>query len=252
MLAAWVFNGYCMVTVRRSNGYLKSALDLKKALWISSRYKVMKSGYPDITRVLTFNLFVLFTSAAIQIPASAQGYEMSRGQPQVTVSSGPYPDIGRPYSVRVTTGYHTVSGWENNLVKSDPNLRRWTWVPIGSADQAYIHVAPGQYAKHLPVQPPQRPKSCYVKPIHVPLPDINYGRPEPLKAEHIATARSDNTNVCLSGKLKLSKQEPNPAGRTRTLSYGNGYGDITGRLHPSLSSAITENKSVHGKLMMQP
>src|SRR5258708_7606904 len=40
------------------------------------------------------------------------------------------PDIGRDYSIRVTTGAHTNVGWEQGLTDKDHNLKHWTWIPI--------------------------------------------------------------------------------------------------------------------------
>jgi len=50
------------------------------------------------------------------------------------------------------------------LLRATPNLRHWTWMPVGSADQAYVHVSTAASVDRGPATPEARPKSCYVKP----------------------------------------------------------------------------------------
>jgi len=48
---------------------------------------------------------------------------------------------GRP-TVRVTTGIQQVQGWEQGLVRANPNLARWHWDPIYSYKQGYARIGP--------------------------------------------------------------------------------------------------------------
>ena len=41
-------------------------------------------------------------------------------------------------TVRATTGIEAVQGWEQGLVKGNPNLARWHWDPIYSYKQGYM------------------------------------------------------------------------------------------------------------------
>jgi hypothetical protein len=45
-------------------------------------------------------------------------------------------------TVRVTTGIQQVSGWEQGLVRGNPNLARWHWDPIYSYKQGLGRVGP--------------------------------------------------------------------------------------------------------------
>lgn len=80
--------------------------------------------------------------------------------------------------VRVTTGYHQVSGWEKPLVDGNPNLAHYHWTPQGGYDQGYLHI-----------RSPQRPQgSIYTKPIHI-SPDAYVSKP---KESQPLTNRIDN------------------------------------------------------------
>ncbi len=66
-------------------------------------------------------------------------------------------------TVRVTTGIEAVQGWEQGLVRGNPNLARWHWDPIYSYKQGYAKlpvqtakpdtaIAPNQGYKHAPTK----------------------------------------------------------------------------------------------------
>lgn len=74
------------------------------------------------------------------------------------------PAMAYERAVRITTGAHTVSGWETNLVKGNPNLSHWNWSPITSYSQGCARIAtPG--AEHSPERPLE--PYHYVKPVRV-------------------------------------------------------------------------------------
>lgn len=187
----------------------------------------------------------------------------------------PVTKDGRPYSIRVTTGMHEVSGWERGLERRDPTLRHWTWLPIYSYDQAYI----GANRKHAM---PARPQHVYVKPNHVPLPVVShqpqtvapprYVKPNKLPLPvvehpvpdypHLAQLRprapqnaplNNDADQSFDKSVAAVLHKPQ-ASNVRPLSavpksYG-AYTDVYGRLHPpdhygdSLASA-----RLHGKLI---
>lgn len=85
-----------------------------------------------------------------------------------------------PVPVRVTTGVEEVKGWEQGLVKGNPNLGHWHWDPIYSYKQGYgvlrqkpLKPGNGPFAGGQPGKPT---KSTFnypidhhdVKPIHLP------------------------------------------------------------------------------------
>jgi hypothetical protein len=178
------------------------------------------------------------------------------------------PDIGRPYSVRVTTGARVNAGFEQALTRHDTNLRHWTWIPVTSYNQAVINVGGGHpqqparpahvYVKpnHVPtqiaarpgVEPTMAPRSNYVRPTHVPLPVVDHGTAFIPPVSRWAT--SD-----LSGKVKVphapaAERAVTESSRPTTAkTYGGGYGDVSGRVKPSYATGRDDSLAVHGRLM---
>jgi hypothetical protein len=186
-------------------------------------------------------------------PAQAQGYDMSNNNNVKVTTSPALPNIGRAYSIRVTRGAHTNAGWEKPLTDSDPNLKHWTWVPVTSFDQAYIHVAPGSLVKdkrpeHIYVKPTHvstvvsRPDHVYVKPVHVPLPVVNH----PVA---VATTENNHATTDVYGKVRAPHRDPDHSLIAETKVYSQGYGEVSGRIRPSTVTAMSESTSVYGKLM---
>jgi hypothetical protein len=185
-------------------------------------------------------LAALVTFAAV-LPASAQGFnpeEVKRMQARM-------PNIGRPYSIRVTTGAVTNEGFEKDLTNTDPNLRHWCWVPVTTARQAYIHMAPGQVDHGKPNM--TRPKSVYAasKPVAVPLPtvrrwDLQYPR-------QIASRGGSHSASDVHGTVSYSKEPARSiAQETKTYSYS----DVSARLSaPRYNTAFEASTNVSGKLM---
>ena len=193
---------------------------------------------------------LLFINAACA-PALAQCADSgSRGavQPNQSAQRLPtLPDIGRPYSIRVTTGVSTNAGFERCLTDRDPNLRRWTWIPVTSYTQTTI----GNGRAALP----QRPQHVYAKPTHVPLPIVDHGgkvvmvptghyvkptRVAPPIVDHgeWAVARQGGrAGGEVSGRL-IAHQPTNARGaQAAAKTYGVGYGDTYGRLCSSSGNA---------------
>lgn len=176
-------------------------------------------------------LFAAVLTVATVLPASAQGFNPDQVRRKM-------PDIGRPYSIRVTTGTSTNAGFEKALTQSDPNLKHWCWVPVSTMNQAYIRVAPGQVDHGKPNV--ARPKSVYAasKPVAVPLPqvrrfDLQYPR-------HIASSGS-RSNSDVRATVSYSR---NPVTETKMYSYS----DVSGRLSAP-RTAYNESKDVYGKLV---
>ncbi|MFN8549908.1 MAG: hypothetical protein U0103_00370 [Candidatus Obscuribacterales bacterium] len=144
--------------------------------------------------------------------------------------------------VRVTTGYHQVSGWEKPLVDGNPNLAHYHWTPQGGYDQGYLHI-----------RSPQRPQgSVYTKPIHI-SPDAYVPKTkesQPL-ANHVSspdTARRDNL---LAGQLLPEQRvQAMVAQPPRVATYAD-Y-ETRGRLVPRAKHHQQDgfaNESVSGQLL---
>jgi hypothetical protein len=195
----------------------------------------------------------------------------------------PVTKDGHPYSIRVTTGCHETSGWEQGLTRRDPSLRHWTWVPIYSYDQGYIaanakHSLPARpknvYKKptHVPLpvvnrqtasQPPaiaSAPK--YVKPIHVPLPVVEhpqatYQHVSEYKPRTPAVAPGSGDSTNLAGVLRKPAERPESPLSAVPLAavpktYG-AYSDVYGRLHPPSHDHEGDSLAaahVHGKMIV--
>jgi hypothetical protein len=190
-------------------------------------------------------LFSLFLALLAILPASAQGFNAEEVR-RINQAKKNMPNIGRAYSIRVTTGATSNAGFEKSLVGADPNLKHWCWVPVTSMKQAYIHVAPGQTGKGA--QPGQtnyvRPKSVYVKPNHVPLPKVDHGSNQVV----IRTGGSwpSRSSSDVSATITYNK----PVARTaETRSYAGSYSDVSGRISAPRYTAYNESKDVYGKLL---
>lgn len=121
-------------------------------------------------------------------------------------------------TVRVTTGIQQVQGWEQGLVRANPNLARWHWDPIYSYKQGISKLSPepvklidGQrgnkvagnpggaaYKYHAPVSQDSRPK-------HIPFSDkaleeVNARYAQPVKPQH-----EDNVYGKLNSKETQAK-----------------------------------------------
>lgn len=209
---------------------------------------------------------LLATNAA---PAMAQYMEDANApgmRPDVVMPR--LPDIGRPYSLRVTTGATSSAGWERSLTSKDSNLRHWTWIPVTSFKQTVIGVGGPQGANV-----PPRPKSCYVKPTHVPLPVVVRQVPEmpvpsaprAMKCREVPLPVVDRGQFNLppvrrqavaevSGKVRLPKSprryEPSAAPAIASAkTYAMSYGDISGKLRTPTYSQTSDSLSVKGRLL---
>jgi hypothetical protein len=184
-------------------------------------------------------LATLIAVAAV-LPASAQGFDKD----QLKRAKANLPDIGRPYSIRVTTGgVQSNAGFEQALTQSDPNLKHWCWIPVSSMKQAYIHVGAGQAAPRAgQVAPSQRPTSVYVKPVKVALPKIDHGQ----SVAYIGPARS-NADV----SAKVSYEKPQVARTYEGQKRVSTYSDCSGRLTTPRYTAANygDSRDVYGKLI---
>lgn len=71
--------------------------------------------------------------------------------------------IGRTTSV--TTGWRKIAGWEREIIRKNPNLEHWAWIPMNEMGKAYKRLPPGQVAAAGQAAAPPR----YVKPKHIPI-----------------------------------------------------------------------------------
>jgi hypothetical protein len=185
-------------------------------------------------------LLAAIIAIAAALPASAQGFnpsELKRMQAQM-------PNIGRAYSIRVTTGTVTNDGFEKALTETDPNLKHWCWVPVTTMRQAYIHTAPGQ-VDHGTARM-ERPKSVYAayRPVRAAMPTVNHG--DPVMPRQIAWRSGSRGDV--NGTVSYAKTPATRAAEGETKVYS--YGDVSGRLRaPRYNTAFGDSKDCYGKLV---
>lgn len=178
-------------------------------------------------------LTVIVTSATV-LPVSAQGFDIEKTA-RIKAAQAAMPDIGREYGMRITVGSHSNAGFEKSLTEGDPNLKHWTWLPINSAEQAYIHKAPGSLASGNAAP---RKSHGYMKCNTAPLPMVTYYN-KPVEK------REKRTNSDVSARLTVAKAPPPLATETRVYRYS----DVSGRLNAPRMTAMSEAKDVYGKLI---
>jgi hypothetical protein len=99
--------------------------------------------------LLTAKLSALVAPLLLAMPAaSAQNYQPER-------------------SVRVTTGSVQVSGWEQGIVQSNPNLSHFTWMPMSSNLQGIRKIPAGSGPTGQAPLPPKQTGPAY---NHIPTP----------------------------------------------------------------------------------
>jgi hypothetical protein len=159
----------------------------------------------------------------------------------------PSRPINRPYSYRVTTGSTHNAGWEKTLTDGNPNLKRWTWLPVTSYNQGFVKVEPGKDASGkslinrpasgVYVKPQQLSPNAFVKPRPVVIVS-----PPPVKT---AARNSASTNV--NGRIRLSHQELEEESVPATYSYAKDgqYGSTT----DVSANLYAAKKDVKGKLL---
>jgi hypothetical protein len=136
--------------------------------------------------------------------------------------------------VRYITGSYKISGWEDQLVKGDKNLKHWNWSPIVGYTQSSPSRHTGKGATEAPIMVPQQ-RSYYIKPTHIPtLVAAAVPLHVPVRATHPAvTSTSANLHFStnnLSGNL-LRKPMP-------TYSYK--------QIEGSTVSGAVEHREVFG------
>ena len=91
----------------------------------------------------------------------------------------------RSRTIRVTSGSYQISGWQNELIKGDPSLAHWTWLPIVGYKQSTMQV--GQSQGYV------RPKQVYSKPskITTVLPKYKYNKPLHIAAGALQASMKD-------------------------------------------------------------
>lgn len=152
--------------------------------------------------------------------------------------------------VRVTSSSEVVryTGWEKGLIKRDPTLKHWAWIPIDS--YRYHHVA-------TPAASGPR-KSIYVKPIHVDVVSASKHK-HSVPYVHIET-RSTATNADVSAKLRYGGTDQGVAASLaagllggqlasapRVSTYSDAYGSLSASSNKR-SSLLGERKSVYGRV----
>ena len=183
---------------------------------------------------------------------------------------------------RVVTGSVTVSGWEQQLIRGNPNLRHFYWSSITSNVQgrhkvSEIHGPNIKHVKFIPARP--RKKPVYVRPVHIPTiagrPSSYSGKPVHIpitrKKETSASIRSPEVSSrvatkAVNGQLKsktvqanLRRPKKSSAIQTATALrltapdlHGTAFYPDRYDAHPTLGAAQTygqlESKDVYGQI----
>ncbi|HEY9784862.1 MAG TPA: hypothetical protein V6D17_05625 [Candidatus Obscuribacterales bacterium] len=117
---------------------------------------------------------------------------------------------------------YSVSGWERDLVKADPNLGNFYWNPITKYTQSKGSRRTSRQTVHVS---PQEFRSRYMKPIHTQLPTASKGASGTLASSSV------------SANLKYKRQQGESALQgsgssenvSAVLSYGNSYNYSSGQ-----------------------
>lgn len=86
------------------------------------------------------------------------------------------PSEARNYYVRETKGQVEIRGWEKPLLKKNPNLKHWNWMPITASYNRIKPVAPSKKPwkvdRRLRKAPPERmiKVARYIRPVHAAMP----------------------------------------------------------------------------------
>jgi hypothetical protein len=118
-----------------------------------------------VLSLLIYSPSALAQQQMTDIEVAPQPARASGSRRVVTTSA---QQAGERPGVRYTTGYTESSGWEQSLVKGQPNLGRWNWSPIVSYTQSVGSRPTGKGASAAPSIVPRT--SHYVKYNHCALP----------------------------------------------------------------------------------
>ena len=149
---------------------------------------------------------------------------------------------------RVTVSSQVVryQGWEKGLIRRDPTLRHWAWIPVDS----YRYRTAAYQSSVTPSAPR---KSVYSKPIHVAtvLPTQRKKKPY----VHVEN-RSTLTNADVSAKLSTNNvsaglSNNSVAGQValapQTSTYGDAYGTLS-HVQSKRGDYPSGSKSVYGRV----
>ena len=167
------------------------------------------------------------------------------GSRTLAQSSSPYAEV------RVTTGSYRVAGWERQLVKGNPNLVRYTWVPITGYIQGKARVRqPSGSSICLAGHPTQPRKPIYVTPIHVPTVVLPHGQ-APDETQLRCTIKVPNLSLAakdVSAKLAYGdtcrEVSAELKDKPKVLVYPNAYGSQDRKE----VQVLLERKHVFGKI----
>lgn len=79
----------------------------------------------------------------------------------IVISVAPAALAQREFSIRETHGSRQIQGWEDELVRSNPNLSHFHWNPMYSTSHSYRRMSEPKTAAPAPPSGPH-----YIKPIH--------------------------------------------------------------------------------------
>lgn len=166
-----------------------------------------------------------------------------------TTSKTPSRVTGSVYCVHGTV---TVKGWEQDLVKRNPGLRRFNWTPITAAK-------PGVLAFRQPGQDQSSKQYHYAKPRVLSYAEMRAAqrvqeqRAQELKASQVTAARLTNSD--LSGRLTSSVAGHEPSAcsmqnvQAQLVSTYTGASLSQPATYSSSYSAFDNQRKVHGRLI---
>ncbi len=140
------------------------------------------------------------------------------------------PAEARNHYVRETQGTVEIRGWEKGIIKKNPNLKRWHWMPITAAYNHMKPVAPSKKPwkvyRVLRKAPPDRivQNPHYIRMNHVSLPTArnNDGsmRRNPRVSNPLVTHDVDGSMRARDVEAKLRMQRTQPQLAMRDINAG--------------------------------
>lgn len=162
---------------------------------------------------------------------------------------------GDKRAIRVTTGVEQIQGWEQSLVRTNPNLARWHWDPMYSYKQGYALIGPerqkistqnykNQHAKSTLVPQYRYPEAQDNRPKHIPfssqaLEEVSarYKQPEQIYAPVARPPASENVYGQLSNK------------NVKAVPIISSYGKQYARQENTALKYSSQNTSVYGRVL---
>lgn len=186
---------------------------------------------------------------ALIILTTVIGADAAQARSVETTQKNPGRVTGSVYCVH---GSVTVKGWEQDLVKRNPGLRRFNWTPITAAK-------PGVLVFRQPGQNQSSKQYHYAKPRVLSYAEMRAAqrvqeqRAQELKASQVTAARL--TNADINGRLTSSVAGHEPSAysmqnvQAQLVSTYTGASLSQPATYSSSYSAFDNQRKVHGRLI---